>query len=236
MSDDDKPTLIGPLAGIVVGVVVFLGVSYTSGWAIIPTRESVVSKSWGLSAPERPDAGATAVAAGGVYQTVCQTCHQADGQGVSGAFPPLAGSEWVVGDPETPIRIALLGLKGAIDVKGMTYNSLMPPPPGMTDEKIVEAVNHIRTNFGNQASEITIELVQEVKASLGGRTDPWTAAELSALRAAGGREPQPTPADGGAAGEPDTTPAEAAPTGEPAPEGAPAGEPAMPAEGSGTER
>src|SRR5690606_35688670 len=34
-----------------------------------------------------------------VYNTVCASCHQANGQGIPGAFPPVAESEWVTGDP-----------------------------------------------------------------------------------------------------------------------------------------
>ena len=47
-----------------------------------------------------------------VYTGVCQTCHQANGGGVSGQYPPLVGSSWVTQDGETPIRIVLYGLEG----------------------------------------------------------------------------------------------------------------------------
>ncbi|MGH7790703.1 MAG: c-type cytochrome, partial [Thermodesulfobacteriota bacterium] len=61
-----------------------------------------------------------------VYTSICTACHQANGMGLPGAFPPLAGSEWVTKDPETPIRIVLHGLEGPIEVKGTTYNNIMP--------------------------------------------------------------------------------------------------------------
>ncbi|MCI0454943.1 MAG: cytochrome c, partial [Candidatus Dadabacteria bacterium] len=51
-----------------------------------------------------------------VYANICAACHQANGQGVPGAFPPLAGSEWLLKDAETPILIVLHGLQGAIEV------------------------------------------------------------------------------------------------------------------------
>ena len=200
---NSKPSLVAPLTGVVMGVGVFLGVNVVCGRAVIPTAESIQNMSHGLSAvvyaaaPVAPGGAA----AGGAYQTVCQTCHQADGNGLPGAFPPLAGSEWVTGDPETPIRIALLGLNGAIEVKGLKFNALMPPPPGMTDEKIAEAVTHARTNFGNKASAVDVELVKKVRASLAGRTTSWTSAELTALRGAAA----PT-ADVPAAGAPSEAP------------------------------
>src|SRR5690606_5760091 len=61
------------------------------------------------------------------YAQVCANCHMATGMGVPGAFPPLAGSEWVVGSPERLIRIVLHGLEGPIEVAGVQYpGSLMP--------------------------------------------------------------------------------------------------------------
>ena len=117
------------IAGVISGVAVYVGVNFTTGQANIPTRETVTNISHGLSAPNRDVpylpkvAAATAGAAQGGY-AVCQTCHQADGKGLPGAFPPLAGSEWMTKDPETPIRIVLLGLSGEIEVAGFRLHWL----------------------------------------------------------------------------------------------------------------
>jgi hypothetical protein len=100
----------------------------------------------------------------------------------------------LIGDPETPIRIVLLGLSGEIEVKGTKFNLVMPPPgtplpgssapaqPPLDDAKIAEAITYARTNFGNSASAVDAELVKKVRDSLGGRATLWTAAELTALR------------------------------------------------------
>lgn len=117
----------------------------------------------------------------GLYAANCQACHQADGGGTPGAFPPLAGSEWVTGDPETPIRIVLRGVSGPIDVKGTQYNSAMPQLP-LDAEQIAKILTHVRSSFGNSASEVTPEMVEGVQESIGDRTDAWTAEELNALR------------------------------------------------------
>ena len=179
-----RPSLIAPLGGAVVGLGVFLGVNITTGRAIIPTVDSVTNISHGLSAPIRPASESVAAPPpAGAYQTVCITCHQSEGQGVAGAFPPLAGSEWIVANPEIPMRIVLLGLSGEIEVKGMKFNAVMPPPPGMTDAKIAEAITFARTHFGNHASEVTASMVEEVHESLAGRTASMTPAELKALLA-----------------------------------------------------
>lgn len=211
MSSKEKPSLVAPLGGVIVGIGVFLGVNFTIGHAIIPTAGSVTNISDGLEPPIYPPDTAAAVPTGGPYQTVCATCHQAEGQGVPGAFPPLAGSEWILGAPETPIRIVLLGLTGEIEVKGVKYNAIMPPPPALSDEQVAEAVTYARTHFGNKASEVDAALVKQVRESLAGRTTSWTAQELKALEGA------EAPAEAGAAG----APAEAAAGGTPA-AGAPA--------------
>jgi mono/diheme cytochrome c family protein len=152
-----------------------------------------------------PKAAVTTAGAGGAYETVCQACHQADGKGMPGAFPPLAGSSWMTGDPETPVRIVLLGLSGPIEVNGAQFNAVMPPPPAMTDEKIAEAISHARTSWGNSASKVDAAFVKQVRDSLAGRTNPWTAAELLALRPAAGAAPAPT--EGTAPAPAPTTPA-----------------------------
>lgn len=187
----NKPSLIAPLGGVVVGIAVFLGVNITIGRAIIPTPETVADRRAGLTPAKRPDSEMAPAVALDTYHTVCITCHQAEGQGVAGAFPPLSGSDWLTGSPELPIRIVLLGLQGPIEVKGAKFNAVMPPPPGMTNEKIAEAISFARTHFGNSAAKVTPEDVEKVRTSLAGRTNPLTTDELRALRAASPAEGAP---------------------------------------------
>jgi mono/diheme cytochrome c family protein len=183
--NDARPSLFAPLGGVVVGLAVFLGVNITTGRAIIPTAASITNKKDGLSDPVRPaDEAATAAPPGGPYETVCITCHQAEGQGIAGAFPPLAGSEWLLGNPEIPVRVVILGLTGPIEVKGTKFNSTMPPPPGLTDEKIAEAITYARSHFGNHGPKVDVELVKKERAMLAGRTASCTMAELAGLQAA----------------------------------------------------
>ena len=56
---------------------------------------------------------------GAIYNAYCAACHGDDGKGaVAGVFPPLAGSEWVAGDPERSIQVVLHGLVGPVSVAG----------------------------------------------------------------------------------------------------------------------
>ncbi len=116
----------------------------------------------------------TEVTGEGTYKKICTACHQASGRGVPNAFPPLAGSPWLVEDRETPIRVVLLGLAGPIAVEGVTYTSAMPPfKDQLSDLAISLVLTHARSSFGNQAPPITEADVAKVRASLAGHTAPW---------------------------------------------------------------
>lgn len=118
------------------------------------------------------------------YQT-CVSCHQANGQGVPGAFPPLAGSEWVTGNEERLVRVLIHGLGGSIQVKGATYNGSMPAfgkiPGGgynWNSEKIAHVLSYIRHEWGNNAEFVTKEKVDEIFKAESARTKAWTQDEL----------------------------------------------------------
>ncbi len=117
-----------------------------------------------------------------VYLRVCLVCHQFSGLGLPGAFPPLAGSSNVTeADPGKIIRVVLHGLQGPIEVKGTTFNSVMPPPmPPLTDREVADVLTYVRNEWGNQAAPVTVEAVAALRA-MGGRPTPWTWAELGQL-------------------------------------------------------
>ncbi len=113
-----------------------------------------------------------------VYGT-CAACHMVNGAGMAGAFPPLAGSEWVIGKPEVPIAIVLHGMQGEVTVKGAKYNSVMTPWASMfSDQEVANVVTYIRSQWGNKASAVTAAQVAAVRAATKARKTGWTAAEL----------------------------------------------------------
>lgn len=225
-SSDAVPAVLGA----VTGVLTFLSLLLWFGMPVIPSTDTLPTV-W----TDKPSPYASLAAPAGptdpgeqTYQTVCAACHQATGQGLPGAFPPLAESEWVNGDPETMIRIVIAGLSGPITVKGQPFNSLMPPPPGLDDEKIAGVLTYVRTSFGNKASKVEKAHVALIRAALASRTKPWTADELKALAKPGedgAKAGEAAPA--GAAPE-SAAPAGAAPAG--AAPGAPGATPTPPAE------
>lgn len=109
----------------------------------------VSALSLSLAASAETETGAS------MYEQHCAGCHQPAGEGMAGAFPPLAGAALVKGDPKAMIAILLQG-------KGVG----MPPfGASLTDADIAAIVNHTRTSWGNAASTVTAADVAEVRAT-----------------------------------------------------------------------
>lgn len=118
-----------------------------------------------------------------VYGTTCAACHQATGEGVSGVYPPLAGSEWVTGDEAKIVRVVLHGLTGPVEVTGETYSGMMPPWGGvLKDPELAAVLTYIRSSWGNKATPVTAAKVASIRAATTSRATPWTAPELAAIK------------------------------------------------------
>jgi len=132
-----------------------------------------------------PIAGATvaAIDGGEIFQGKCVACHQANGAGLPGVFPPLAGSEWVLGDAERLAHIPLHGIQGKLSVKGATYNGMMPVFADLlTDGEIAAVLTYVRSQWGNNASAVTEETVKKVRQATKDKTTPYNGdEELSKL-------------------------------------------------------
>jgi nitrite reductase (NO-forming)/hydroxylamine reductase len=114
-------------------------------------------------------AGAASVAAQvkageSVYQTVCLACHQADGKGLPGAFPPLAGSDYLLGDKERAVGVVVRGLEGEVVVNGVKYNSVMPAMTQLSDREIADALTYAMNSWGNSGGAVAPSLVAAVRA------------------------------------------------------------------------
>lgn len=97
-----------------------------------------------------------------VYKQNCLACHQANGEGVPNAFPPLAKSDFLMADKARAIRVVKNGLEGAITVNGKTYNSVMPAL-GLSDDDIASVVTYVRNSFGNKSDVVTLDEVKRAK-------------------------------------------------------------------------
>ena len=122
-----------------------------------------------------------------VYEMTCLACHQPDGKGLPGVYPPLAGSEFVKGDPARLARIVLHGLTGPVTVAGQTFGNNpnavpMPPLGGLTDQQIADVLTYVRKQFGEGAAAVGADTVKSVRSENSSRVKPWTAEELGSAR------------------------------------------------------
>lgn len=113
-----------------------------------------------------------------VYTQVCVTCHQANGEGMTGVYPPLAGSDWMTKSNDTLIKIVLHGLMGQIEVKGIEYNNVMSPwGSALDDEEIANVLTYVRSSWGNTGSSVKAEEVKAIRIANKGHS-PWQLSEL----------------------------------------------------------
>jgi mono/diheme cytochrome c family protein len=118
------------------------------------------------------------------YTLYCAACHQANGQGLAGQYPPLAGSEWVQGEgPNRVVRIVLNAIAGSIDVKGLHFDSNAMPPwkPVLSDDQIAAILTYVRSEWGNKAPPVTAEQAKKIRDLEKDRETPWSADELSKI-------------------------------------------------------
>src|SRR5690606_36522422 len=87
-----------------------------------------------------------------LYNLYCGSCHQGDGKGDGNRFPPLVGSETVLGNNRKLIEVILNGLEGPIKVLGVPYNGIMPPHAFLTDDEISQVLTYIRVQFNNSTA------------------------------------------------------------------------------------
>jgi len=113
-----------------------------------------------------------------IYDGLCLTCHQADGKGLSGIYPPLAGSDWIAGEARPLIRTLLHGLSGPLVINGQTYGVLPMPPMGLDDRQLADVLSFVRSSFSNNAAPVTPEQVAAERAASTARATPWTAADI----------------------------------------------------------
>src|SRR6266581_3896460 len=152
-----------------------------------------------------------------IFAANCQTCHQANGLGVPGQYPPLAGSEFTTGGSRRPGMIVLKGLQGPVTVKGQKFGAAVMQPwdKTLTDQRIADVLTYERSEWGNSASAVTAEQIAALRKELANHPSSFTEpdllgvpadAELSGGAPAGAAPPKP-----GELAKPGASPASPAP-------------------------
>lgn len=95
----------------------------------------------------------------GVYDKVCIACHQATGQGIPGAFPPLAKSDYLNKDVNRAIKGVVKGLSGPITVNGKKFSGAMPAQP-LSDQQLADAMTYVYSSWGNNKTVVTPAMIK----------------------------------------------------------------------------
>ena len=99
-----------------------------------------------------------------VYMGLCFACHQLDGKGLPGAFPPLANSDYMRADRDRAVRIVLKGLSGPVTVNGIVLNSVMPPQEAvLTDQQIADVLTYVFNSWGNEGEAFKSDHVKSLR-------------------------------------------------------------------------
>ena len=97
-----------------------------------------------------------------IYTDFFIQCQMANGEGVKGARPPLAKSDYL-NNIDQSIHAIKYGLRGPIKVNGVSYNSNMINQ-GLDEEEIADVMNYILNSWGNSSTVIiTEEKVASIK-------------------------------------------------------------------------
>tara|TARA_B110000977_G_scaffold112766_1_gene146057 strand:- start:7485 stop:7886 length:402 start_codon:yes stop_codon:yes gene_type:complete len=99
----------------------------------------------------------------GIYQDFCVQCHLDSGEGVSGVFPPLAASDYLLNNIDLSIKGIKYGLNGPIKVNGETYDGVMQNQ-GLEEEEIADVMNYILNSWNNSSEQvITPQRVSQIQ-------------------------------------------------------------------------
>ena len=168
----------------VYGLAIFTGGAYLgrysgnfSGDGLDPMMGPPPAKKGGGAAGQQQEQAALSPHDRGkkIFAANCQTCHQANGEGVPGQYPPLAGSEFTTGGSRRMGMIVLKGLQGPVKVKGQMYGTAVMQPwdKTLTDQKIADVMTYERSEWGNKASEVTAEQVAALRKELASHPESY---------------------------------------------------------------
>ncbi len=105
-----------------------------------------------------------------VFEANCVACHQTDGGGIPGVFPPLKGNDHVM-DSDHVRTVLANGLTGEVVVDGTTYDSIMPPFAALTDDQITDVIAYLQ--YGLNGTSTTTTVAASGGTAGGGGSTGW---------------------------------------------------------------
>ncbi len=161
-----------------VGLLAAAGLLATLGALAAGTDKNTPLEHQAEVARGKPDAAAMAKGAD-LYKKNCAACHQPNGQGLEGAFPPLAKSDFIAANPMNVLETTVKGRQGKMVVNGKEYNNVMPAMSYLSDEELSHIIGYVLNSWDNPGGTISARQVADYRQSAG----------LEAKQAAGERHP-----------------------------------------------
>ncbi|MFV8270050.1 copper-containing nitrite reductase [Flavobacterium sp. GT2N3] len=100
-----------------------------------------------------------------LYGRTCLACHQAEGQGIPNAFPPLAKSDYLNANADRAINAVLNGLSGEVTVNGKKFNSVMTSQ-NLTDDEVASVLTYVYDSWGNNKTVVTPAMVKTLRGKV----------------------------------------------------------------------
>jgi len=113
------------------------------------TAAAAAAKTGELTVQQQIEAGKA------LFAGTCSTCHQPDGRGLEGVFPPLAKSDWFAKNTRKVPLAMLQGIQGKVTVNGKEYDSVMPPMTQLTDDEVANIATYVLNSWGNPGGRVT---------------------------------------------------------------------------------
>ena len=98
-----------------------------------------------------------------LYASTCSGCHQPNGQGMAGAFPPLAKSDYIATNPKILPQTILRGQQGPVKVNGTDYSSMMPPMKQLSDDEVANISTYVLNSWGNPGGKVSKAEVAKIR-------------------------------------------------------------------------
>jgi mono/diheme cytochrome c family protein len=175
---------------VVCGIAIFwAGASFSGGFsssyfsADNYSAHSGQATKFGGETAQTQSAGPSQADLGQMYfEQNCATCHQDNGAGLPGQYPPLAGSEFINGGTTRLGMILLKGLQGPLTVRGQSFNGAMPAQgTNLTSKKIAAILTYERSSFGNHAPAVSEAEIDAARAEFAAHVNPYAPADILAV-------------------------------------------------------
>jgi len=138
-----------------------------SGWpvSVLATDPATAVHDAEVAAATKPGIEERMERGESLFTTHCVACHQAQGQGLAGAFPPLAGSSYLAEDSLRVVHAVVNGLSGPITVNGVNYDAVMPALGYLSDQDVADVATFVLNSWNNPGGEVLAAQVAAARSS-----------------------------------------------------------------------